>query len=222
MSQTERYQRLRLLVKGLNRQRKQQASKIDILCNDLISAQRSFLHRLQDISFAAEFYRALLGDTDMNHVLARAGRVIRQELPRTGVTFFLRQPDGCEPGLPNAKERVWGTLHTCPDDAALSGGHEGPEECFDAELVENLCKCNRRCLLDDMLGMGLEGGPEVLNRFSLVTLPLTDLGRSLGFLLLYRRLPEVLTEEELGRISLVMCGLAQALRSVRVPLPSGE
>ncbi|MCU0914653.1 MAG: hypothetical protein MUC88_08835 [Planctomycetes bacterium] len=209
MSQTERYQRVRLLVKRLNRQRKQQARQIDILCNDLIGAQRSFLHRLQDIGFAAEFYRALLGGTDVNRVLAQAGRVFRQELPGAGVAFFLRQAEGCE-------------LYAWRSDEALYREPDRPEGSFDPELVDRLCKTNRICFLDDLLGLGFDGQGDVLNRFSLVTLPLTDLGRSLGFLLLYRRRPEILTAEELGRIQPVLCGLAQAVRSARVPLPSGE
>jgi len=209
MSQTERYQRVRLLVKRLNRERKRQARKIDILCNDLIGAQRSFLHRLQDISFAAEFYRALLSGTDVNRVLAQASRVLRQELPGAGVTFFLRQSEGCE-------------IYAYRGDEALYRLPEGPEEGFDPDLVDHLCKTNRLCFLDDLLSLGLDERADMLNRYSLVTLPLVDLGRSLGFLLLYRRLPEILTAEELGRIAPVMCGLAQAVRSARVPLPSGE
>jgi hypothetical protein len=209
MSQTERQNRLRLLVKHLNKQRKQQASKIDILCNDLIGAQRSFIHRLQDIGFAAEFYRSLLGSTGLHNILARAGRVIRQELPGAGVTFFVRQSDGCE-------------LHADQGDESLHCEHDGLEECFDPELVDNICKSNRPCTVEDMLGLGLDGDLELLNRFSFVTLPLADLGRSLGFVLIYRQLPGVLTAEELRRISPAMCGLAKAVRFVRVPLPSGE
>ena len=106
MSRTERYQRLRLLARKLNQQRRRQGRKLDILCNDLLGAQRGFLLRLQDLSFAAAFYRSLLGGTEVNSLLMRAGRAIRQELPGAGVAFFLRQPDGCE-------------LHVCPADEAL-------------------------------------------------------------------------------------------------------
>ena len=233
MSQTERYKRLRLLVKRVNQQRKQQASKIDILCHDLIGAQRSFLHRLQDVGFAAEFYRSLLGCTDVNGVLARAGRIIKQELPGTGVTFFLRQPDGCE-------------VHTCPGDESLYGEQQGgdpgpqprnsaagsptkrdpsrlgtrPHECFDPDLVENICKRNRACTLEDILDLGANGHPAMLRRFSLVTLPLSDLGRSLGFVLIYCPRPQTLNTADVRRIVPVMRGLAQAVRAVRMPLSS--
>ena len=222
MSQTERYKRLRLLVKGLNKQRRQQASKVDILCNDLIGAQRSFLRRLQDIGFAAEFYRSLLGGTDLNSVLARAGRVIRQELPGAGVTFFIRQPDGCE-------------VHACQGDESLYGEHSGPDpkadvlalgarlhECFDAELVDNICKHNRPCTLEDIAGTGRDGDWEALNQFSLITLPLSDLGRSLGFVLLYCPLPQVLNTADVRRVSPALHGLAQAVRALRVALPARE
>jgi hypothetical protein len=209
MSQTERNKRLRLLIRKLNKLRKQQASRVDILCNDLIGAQRSFVHRLQDIGFAAEFYRSLLGSTDVNGVLARAGRAIQQELPGAGVIFFLRQPDGCE-------------LHACPGDESLYDEHPGPQDCFDPELVDNLCKYNRPCTLDDIVAMSVEGDLGTLNQFSLATLPLSDLGRSLGFVLLYCPLPQVLNAAEVRRIRPVMCGLAHAVRAMRVPLPSRE
>jgi hypothetical protein len=207
MSQTERCKRLRLLVRKLNQQRKRQANQIDILCHDLIGAQRSFLHRLQDVGFAAEFYRSLLGCTDLNAMLARAGRIIKQELPGTGVTFFLRQPDGCE-------------AHACAPDEALCGAQQGPHECFDPDLVESICKHNRPCLLDEILDLGAHGDLAPLHRFSLVTLPLSDLGRSLGFALIYCPRPQVLSLADVRRISPVMRGLAQAVRAVRVPLSS--
>jgi len=209
MSQTDRHKRLRLLIRKLNSQRKQQASKIDILCNNLISAQRAFINRLQGISFTAQFYKSLLGSSDLTSLLERAGRLIKQEVPGAGVTFFLRQPEGCE-------------RHTIESDEALLPEDQGPEDCFSPELVGSICKSNRPCTLDDLLGMDLDGGLNGLSRFSVATLPLNNLGRSLGFVLLYRRSPKVLTPEELHTISPVMCGLSQAIHCARVPLHSGK
>ncbi len=207
MSQTDRQKRLRLLVHKLNRQRKQQASKIDILCNNLISAQRAFLTRLHGISFTAQFYKSLLGAADLNELLTRAGRLIQQELPGAGVSFFLRQADGCAP-------------HTIASDEARLPNEPGPEDCFHSELVDNICKSNRSCSLDDMFGMGLDRSRKGLSRFSMVTLPLNDLGRSLGFILLYRRSPQTLTAEELHTISPMTCGLSQAIHTARDALHS--
>jgi hypothetical protein len=205
MSQTERQKRLRLALKKFNRQRKQQASKIDILCNNLIAAQRTFIERLHDIGFTAQFYKALLGSTDLGELLARAGRLIRQELPGAGVCFFLRNADGCAP-------------HATETDEALLPGDPRPEDGFSPALMSVICKANRPCTLDDIFGMVLDDPLEGLNQFSLATLPLSDLGRSLGFVLLYRRPPQVLTAGETQRISPVLCGLSQAIRAARVPL----
>jgi len=207
MSRTERYQRLRLLARKLNQQRRRQGRKLDILCNDLLGAQRGFLLRLQDLSFAAAFYRSLLGGTEVNSLLMRAGRAIRQELPGAGVAFFLRQPDGCE-------------LHVCPADEALYAEPQGPEDCLEPELVEDICKRNRPCTREDLAAMGRDADLETLNRFSLVTLPLSDLGRSLGFALLYCPLPQVLDAAQVRRVRSVLSGLAQAVRAVHAPLPS--
>ncbi len=207
MSQTERHKRLRLLIRKMNKQRKRQANQIDILCHDLIGAQRSFIHRLQDVGFAAEFYRSLLGSTDVNGILARAGRIIKQELPGAGVAFFLRQPDGCE-------------FHPCPGDESLCSEEQGPQECLDPDLVESICKLNRPCTLEEILDLGANGDLATLRRFSLVTLPLSDLGRSLGFVLIYCPRPQVLNMADVRRVVPVMRGLAQAVRAVRVPLSS--
>lgn len=204
MSQTERHKRFRLLVRKLHQQRKQQANQIDILCNDLIGAQRSFLQRLQDIGFAAEFYRSLLGGTDVNSLLARAGRVLRQELPGAGVAFFLRHADGC-------------AVQGCQSDESLYGGQPGAEEFLDPELASHVCRYNRPCTLEDLKTLHAEADWEKLERFSLVTLPLADLGRPLGFVLLYCLRPQVLTVPEVQRISPALAGLAQAIRAVQVP-----
>jgi hypothetical protein len=56
----------------------------------------------------------------------------------------------------------------------------------------------------------------------MATLPLSDLGRSLGFVLLWRPSPLSITAEEIRRIEPVMCGLSQAIRTTRVPLTSSE
>ena len=95
MSQSERNRRLRLVVRKLNKERKRQASRVDILCNDLVGALREFLRRLDGMSFAARFYKGLLGATDLRSLLVRAGRMIQEELPGVDVAFFVRQAEGC-------------------------------------------------------------------------------------------------------------------------------
>jgi hypothetical protein len=199
MSQTERSKRLRLMVKKLNRERKRQAIRVDILCNDLVAAQREFLRRLDGIDFAAHFYKCLLGAMDLRTLLARAGRLIKEELPETAVLFFLRQEQGCN-------------MHAADEDLIAADKYLRLEECIAPEIAETICKWNRRCTIDDLYTMGLEGPRADLNRLSLVTLPLSELGRSLGFLLLCRPATRPLAGEDLDRLTLILCGLSQAIR----------
>lgn len=209
MSQTERHRRLRLLLKKLNKERKQQAARIDILCHDLVSAQRAFLQRLYTISFAAEFYKSLLGSPDLNHLLARADRLIHREMPGVGVAFYLRQSEGCD-------------LHSFMGNEVFACEQSGPQEYLTPELVDGICKSHKICTLAEISSLDPAGDLRGLRKFSMATLPLSDLGRPLGFMLLWRRLPLAVTSEELGRIEPVLCGLSQAIRAARVPLASGE
>jgi hypothetical protein len=205
MSQIERHRRLRLLIKRLNKERKRQASKMDILCNDLISAQRQFVRRLRSIGFTAHFYKDLLGTADLRTLLIRAGRLIKEELPGANVTFFLRQPEG-------------GELRVLEDQKAIGLEDLRLEDCFTPELVDSICRSNRPCTLDELFGMGLEVNLKGVNRISVATLPLNDLGRPLGFVLIYRAAPHVLCAEDLERVGLITCGLSRAIRGCNVPL----
>jgi hypothetical protein len=205
MSQSQRQKRLRLLVKQLNKERKRQASQIDILCNDMINAQRSFVSRLSGISFAASFYKSLLGETDLRRLLLQAGRLLEKELPAANITFFLRQPEGCR-------------VPTFESQDALLIEDQPFEDYFHTALVDSICKANRPCTLNDMFEMGLEGNLRELQGISAATLPLNDLGRSLGFVLFYRPLPCRLKDDELRKANLVSCGLSHAIASCRLPL----
>ena len=92
MDYKQRYRRLRLLIGELNKERKRQAKKIDILCNDFISAHRDFIKRLNTINFTANFYEAIVGTTDLSGLLYTAGKLIKDEIPDSKVAFFLLGP----------------------------------------------------------------------------------------------------------------------------------
>jgi len=196
----QRHRRLRLLIKKLNKDRKKQNQKIDILCNDLIAAQRDFIKRLGVISFAANFYESIIGTTDLNKLLYNAVEFFRVENADVNVTFFLRQEENLdmyifESGLPVAIEKQY------------------IESCFTPELMDNISKSNKLCSLDDMFAMGLQGNPNELNKISAVTIPLGLLGSSLGFILVYRSSENRLNADEVGRILAVISGLSRAIIS---------
>ena len=207
MNQSPRLTRLRLLVKRVNKERKRQAAKIDILCNDLIAAHRDFIHRLRNIGFAARFYKSLLGAADPQTLLSRAAYALQEELPGTNVSFFLRRYDAPAAQVSRRHE-------------ALMVEEELLENRFGDDLVESICKANKPCSAEDLFGMGLAGNPQNYKRISLATLPLSDLGRSLGFALLSRPVAQPLTESELHRVNMVMSGLSQAIVGARLPIQS--
>jgi hypothetical protein len=81
--------------------------------------------------------------------------------------------------------------------------------------MDNISKSNRVCSLDDMYAMGLQGNPNELNKISAATIPLGLLGSSLGFILIYRSSEDMLTANEIGRISALISGLSRAITSCR-------
>ena len=199
MDPEQRNQRLRLLVSKVNKARKKQAKKIDILCNNLIAEHRNFIRRLNTINFTACFYETILGTTDLNSLLHLAGRVVKEQIGDVTVVFFLRQNDNFE-------------LHMLESCQPIGLEKQRLENCFTNELVDNICKSNKICTLDCLLAMGLNGNPAMLNKISVVTIPLGQFGLSLGFVLIYRSSENKLTEEELNGITAIIPGLSHAIQ----------
>ncbi len=195
----KRYKRLRVFVHKVNKQRKKQARKIDILCNDFITAQKDFIKRLDSISFTANFYESIVGNTDLNGLLYTAGKLIQDEVADSNVAFFLRQAEGFK-------------LHIFESNDE-TGEQQHIENCFTAELVDNICKSNKLCTLNSLFAIGLEGNLGQLNKISAVTIPLNHFGSSLGFILIYRPVQNKLTESELNNVCAVTPGLSQAIAS---------
>lgn len=200
-----RHRRLRLLIKNLNKKRKKQAKKIDILCNDFIAAQRDFIKSLKTISFIANFYESIIGITELNSLLYTAVKLIKEENADANVTFFLRQSDNFE-------------LHMFESEQPITLEKQDIENCFNAELMDNICKSNKVCTLDDMFAMGMQGNLIGLSNISGVTIPLGLHGSSLGFILICRSSENKLTAEEISNISAVTCGLSRAIQCCRAML----
>ena len=209
MDHKQRYKRLRLLAGKLNKERKKQAKKIDILCNNLIAAQRDFIKRLNTISFTVNFYESIIGTSDLSNLLYIAGKLVKDEIADANVTFFLRQADTFE-------------LHMFESEHPIGFEKQHIESCFSPELMDNICKSNKVCALEDMFAMGLQGNLIGLNKISAVTVPLGQLGPSLGFILIYRSSENKLTADEVSNISAVTCGFSRAIQSCQAPLHSSD
>ncbi len=195
----KRYKRLRVFVHKVNKQRKKQARKIDILCNDFITAQKDFIKKLDSISFTANFYESIVGSTELNGLLYTAGKLIQDEVADSNVAFFLRQAEGFKLHIFESNDETGEQPHI--------------ENCFTAELVDNICKSNKLCTLNSLFAMGLAGNLGQLNKISAVTIPLNHFGSSLGFILIYRPVQNKLTESELNNVCAVTPGLSQAIAS---------
>ena len=198
MGDKQRHKRLRLLTKGLNKDRKKQALQIDILCNDLIAAQRGFIKMLKTVSFTASFYESIVGIIDLNDLMFTAVKQIRRGNGDTRIAFFLRQAESFE-------------THVFDSDLSAAFDKEQFESCFSQELIESICQSNKVCTLEDIFEMGLGGDLTTLNGVSAATIPLGAFGSSSGFLLVCRAADNRLTADEIDNISAVTSGLSQAI-----------
>ena len=212
MDYKQRNQKLRVLVSRVNKERKKQAKKIDILCNDLIAAHRDFISRLNAVSFAAGFYQSIAGITEMNTLLYTAGRLIKDEIPDSSIVFFLRQQESFE-------------LHPFESDQPITFEKQRLENFFTDEVVDNVCKSNKICDIDNLLALGLGCNPALLNKISAVTIPLGQAGPAIGFVLIYRSfvlrsspatengLENKLTDDEVNQVAAVASGLSRVVQS---------
>lgn len=200
MNHKQRYKRLRLLISKLNRERKKQAKRLDIVCNDLISAQRGFIKRLNTISFTADFCESIIGTTDLNALLYTASKLIKERIADVNISFFLRQSESFG-------------LHMFESDQPITLEKRRLEDCFSTELADSICRSNKLCTVDDMFAMGLQASLSGLNEISAITIPLGLFGSSLGFMLIYRSSQNKLTADEINNICAVTCGLSRAISS---------
>ena len=209
METIHRQRRLRALIRKLNKERKRQAQKIDIICGDLISAHRACIQQLDTIGFAASFYEALVGLTDLTVLLYTAGRLFKDKIPDANFAFFVQREDNFE-------------LHMLDNDRPIALDSEDLESCFTAELVANICRSNRICTLDDMFAMGLQGSPTTFDSICAAAIPLEGRGSFPGFMLVCRNRTNRFTADELRSAVAVVPGLSRAIQSCRSPSHTRE
>jgi hypothetical protein len=195
MIQENRSKRVRLMVKALNKDRKKQARQIDLLCHDLVDAQRAFVKRLETIGFAAGLYKSFLGVQDTEQVIRIIINEVQSQFPSMDVNFVFRQAEGC---------KIYPLETTTRDE-----GH--PVDAFDGALTDAVCKANRACDLDDLLGMGIAISPQKASRIQMTTLPLPQGGRSLGFIVLTSPATVKVPPQIIEQMTLVGSGISQAV-----------
>ena len=210
MNDERRNKRLRLLISRLNKERKKQAKQIDILCNDFVAAQKDFIKALNAIGFAADFYGAITGLTELNELLFAAGNLVKEQIPDANIAFFLLTPSIAE-GMQGDNFE----LHIFESDQPIDLEDRRIENFFTAELVGNIAKSNRICTIEDMLAMGLAGSPACLEKISTAAIPLSTPASSMGFVLIYRSSRNQLTADELKTVAQITPGLGRSIASCR-------
>lgn len=198
----DRDKKLHVLVGRLNKERKDQARKIDILCNDIISAQRNFVKKLAHINFVTDFYESIIGKTNLSGILHTAGTFIKDEFPDANVAFFLRKKIDFEMHLFESGKNDMTEKHL--------------EHHFTSELVENICDSNKLCTTNELLAMGLQCSPNQLIDISAVTIPLSNTGPATGFILIYMSSESELSHDKLNHVYGIIRGLSQAIESCRL------
>jgi uncharacterized protein YigA (DUF484 family) len=192
-----RYARLRGLVHNTNRQRKLQARKIDILCNDMVQAHRGILERLDGLSFTNRIHESLIGCTDATEVLKSVSELFNSRFGNCGVAILLLDANGI-------------TLH---NSQAASFGFEVSEfpSFFTAENVRAICGGNRVCLLPELLELPMQIPPRTVEHVRTAAIPLSASHHDLGVLLLYNSAEEPLTTKTVHAACTIAPAVAKAL-----------
>ncbi len=204
-----RYRRLRVLVHSVNQGRKRQAKKIDILCNDLVGAHRGMIRKIDELRFAANFYQSIIASRNLEDLLDTAGVFLDNEIGDAKIVFFLRQGDGF-------------SSFTCKSEEIENEQTRSFESFFTSEVIEDICRYNRPCNLDEMMTMGLQVVPTMLNNLSAFAVPLFSCGNSIGFILIYRTTWERLQPEQADVINTISNGLARAILSCQTVYSKSE
>ena len=194
--------RARGLIRQLNLARREQAKKIDILCNDMVSANKDVVKQLGDLTFVVNFYESILGEEDLGGLLDRACELIGLSIEGCHVSVFLLSSEGFE-------------VHIVDDERPIEVGGGQLESCFSGEVVGEICRSSKVCRLEDMIEMGLEGNPKELGGISAVAVPLGPFSEGVGFVLVYRGAEAAITAGEIDKVNSISGGLYRAIESRR-------
>ena len=201
MSNELRQKRLRTMVSQLNKQRKRQAQKTDILCNDLVAGQREFIRQLGRVSFAAAFYKTMIAPANVDELLASAAALLTETVGDANVAFFVRRDDAV-------------ALSIFESDRPIAFSREQLQKSFNGQLVDDIVDANKLYSMDDIFGSALEGEHQWLKRISAFSIPLSHMGRSLGFMLIYRPIERPIRQRQVAAICDVLPALAKAIVAI--------
>lgn len=190
--------RVRKLISRLNKERKVQNKKIDILCNNLISTQKKIIEQLQEYNFTLEFCQSIAGQTDLGRLMRQSHELIQMYFANCGIGLFLLESKGF-------------AFHTTDGDYGTDFDISKVESFFNDDVVNYVCHSNSVCSLNDLSSAGL-GDVSELNKLSIYAIPLSGFGRSIGFIMIWRKTENPIKKIEVERLCSVSPILAKAIR----------
>lgn len=200
MELQNRNSRIRRLIRKLNRTKRLQGKKINILCNDIISLHKKFAPTLQVLKFVAEFYQGLIGQDELPHLLHFASKNITDSLHDCSVAIFLLESNNFQ-------------VHLFDNQNEPDSTGEKIANCFTVDVIKEISDSHNVCLAEGICTMGLQGELEVLSTLCLAAFPLQCDGLRIGALLVYRPAEMPFSESDLEKINAVTTGLGKAIRA---------
>jgi hypothetical protein len=189
-----RKNRIRRLVSELNKQRRLQSRKIDILCNDFVSSHKNFLKQLQTMNLQIELYESLIGETNIDHVLDAAASAIQNLTGGLNTAIWLNS--GFE-------------THLYDEESFTAEQTDLVESCFTNSIAERIYN-SRRCVeLDELFEIGLPES-QILSKLSAAAIPFCD---SPGFVFVYREAASPISKAQLSDIALLIPGISKAVKA---------
>ncbi len=206
MNKELRNKRLRKLVKAANKERKKLARQVEILCKDMISAQRELIENVKNMSFSSKFYENLLSSQNMDQLLASAAEQIGEFTENSEISFLLKNDDDYE---------VYG-FHSCMDNE-----ESFPiKKSFNKELFQIICRENKTFDLQQLLDAGLCANLGIVKKYNAVAIPLNHFGQVPGFIFLCRTADNKFKDGEIKKIQEINPGLSKAIFSLNHKKPA--
>jgi hypothetical protein len=200
-----RRNRIRRVVSELNKRRRIQARKIDILCNDIIASQRNFLNKLKIMSLQIEFYEALILTSDLESVLDCAADTIEALTGGANIAVWIGGSFSC---------------HIFDEQELTSEQADLIESCFTREIANEIYKSCRCMKLEELFEIGLPES-DIFSKLSVTAIPLQDIYQK-GFILIYHTATRPITPQEIGHVATLVPGLSRAIKACQKSVHPAE
>lgn len=188
-----RTERLKRFFRCVNQQRRQQKKKIDILCNDIIAAQRTFVDKLSHYNFVLDFYESIIGQTNIKKLIDIAGQKIKNSLSNYEIGIYCLEK-GCFEYLSQK------------DNSLI-------ESFFSPLISQKISKTNTVLSVDEIALLGGDCESEIFKKIDFCSVPISGYGSAMGFVLIWANLPNKISPQCISKMQSICPSLAKAFRS---------